>query len=300
MEVSLDPALSELLDPEQSAFDAWGIWDELGDTATFTNPNPENPFEEQPNATAETEGAEDEEESMQMTADEILRLENRRFEASFPEGRRLQQLMQDDIALSSERVYAECEKEYISMFYNPQYQEMNQTVMKNCRVRVENKLQGCCNTVRFKEWGEKSMALKDEIVEGCSGCSVSCEHFYFAQFCDQFFGQACKVKRKPLSDLDFEIIETFCIPQACLNDHDRKGILSFFDIRYRRLRSGWRYNFRENDAELICPDGMMENILIAGGALVFVIFMIFLILFLFKPPAESKKQQSRRREKPAS
>jgi len=221
------------------------------------------------------------------------------YERSFEAGRRLQaQLLQDDIALSEERVYPDCGKEYVGMYFNPNYQEMNRTVMKNCRVRVENKLQGCCDAVRFKEWGENPLATKDEIVDKCSKCEVDCTHYYFAQFCNQFFGQACVVKRQPLSDLDFHILETFCIPNACLNDHDIKGVLSFFDIRYRRVRSGWRYNFKQEGAELICPDGTMETVFIAVGAFVFVIGMILLILFLFKPPAESKKPGARRpREK---
>lgn len=203
---------------------------------------------------------------------------------------------QDNIALAEGRVTTECSKSFVQMYYNKDFQEMNTTVLKNCRVRVENKLQGCCETVRFKEWADKnSEATPKDIVENCaSKCSVNCEHFHFAQFCNAYFGRSCTLSRFPMKDLDFEILETFCIPEDCDNDKDRADVVAYFHLRWLRNRRGWRYNYE--NGELHCDDGSAEKALIAVGAVVAALMAVMLGLFLFKPPAEKKSSSRRPRE----
>lgn len=168
-----------------------------------------------------------------------------------------------------------CRVSFKNMNADKNYMLMNTTMMAYCRVRVENKLAGCCDLLEFQR-GK---------AEGCATtCGVSCEHRPMEQLCNQHFGLACKVKRQPFFEHvpSFEVIETFCTPKDCLNPGDLSSILLHFDVNYKKSRSGWRRDYEH--ALLECPDGLAELIGIVLAVLVGFFGMIALAIFLFKPP----------------
>lgn len=130
------------------------------------------------------------------------------------------------------------------MINNPNWQLMNNSAMRWCRVRLENEMANCCQLADFVTGRG----------EGCTDCMADCVHRHFDDLCNRHFGQACLVERFPF-DLtgapEVQVTESFCVPEACNNRVDRDALLAFYDSEYQDVRVGWLLNY--NKGTLTCP-----------------------------------------------
>merc|ERR1712224_619874 len=97
------------------------------------------------------------------------------------------------------------------MLKDPNWMLMNTTWTKWCRIRTENEMANCCSVADFAEGR----------AEGCSSdCLARCIHPPFDSFCDEHFGKACTVLRKPFyrsGAPGLQVRESFCVPEDCDN-----------------------------------------------------------------------------------
>jgi hypothetical protein len=171
-----------------------------------------------------------------------------------------------------------CSEAFNNMLQDTNYKYMNKTFQQWCRVRVENKLAGCCSLVDFA-------AGK---AEGCANkCKVSCEHRPFEHLCNTWFGTACRVTRAPFYSnvSSFEITETFCLPRDCENDDDKSGFLMHYHIYYLLSRySQWQKDYEHGTLE--CPSNTEMLILMLAGALLGFLGAVWLLIYLRRPPPQ--------------
>eukprot|EP00437_Effrenium_voratum_P015508 CAMPEP_0181443352 /NCGR_PEP_ID=MMETSP1110-20121109/24508_1 /TAXON_ID=174948 /ORGANISM="Symbiodinium sp., Strain CCMP421" /LENGTH=151 /DNA_ID=CAMNT_0023567323 /DNA_START=348 /DNA_END=803 /DNA_ORIENTATION=- len=105
--------------------------------------------------------------------------------------------------------------------------------------------------------------------------------------CDQNFGQACIVKRKPFFRTgapEVEVHETFCVPSDCNNGPDRDALMAWFAAMYVARRDGWHLDYDE--ASLECPSGVVTAIIVTVVIIVCIVACIPISIFLFKAPKE--------------
>lgn len=171
-----------------------------------------------------------------------------------------------------------CSESFNGMLGDTNYRYMNKTFQQWCRVRVENKLAGCCEIVDFAQGKADTCAEK---------CKVSCEHRPFEQLCNTWFGTACKVKRAPFHSnvSTFEITETFCLPKECVNDDDVDSFLMHYHIYYLNQRySQWQKDYEHGTIE--CPQYTELLILIVVSSLVGFFLAVWLLVYLRRPPPQ--------------
>lgn len=170
----------------------------------------------------------------------------------------------------------QCSESFNAMLQDPNYKYMNKTFQQWCRVRVENKIAGCCELVDFAQ-GKADLCV--------AKCQVSCEHRPFEQLCNTWFGTACKVRRAPFytNVSTFEVTETFCLPKEC--QEDKGEFLTHYHIYYESQRySQWQKDYEHG--EMICPDNTEMLVLIVVSSLIGFGLAVWLLVYLRRPPPQ--------------
>merc|ERR1719401_2790353 len=112
---------------------------------------------------------------------------------------------------------------------------MNMTMMKWCRIKVENKMSVCCDNAEFAK-GTADSCKED--------CKADCVHVKMQEMCDKYFGKACTFERKLFANLSgFTVDETFCVPKECDNSNDLKNnaLVLWYHNGYLNRRVGVRW-----------------------------------------------------------
>lgn len=179
------------------------------------------------------------------------------------------------------RVSAECRLSFIAMMNNKDWQFLNDTSTRWCRIKVENKMSVCCTNAEFA----KGKA------DGCKDCQADCVHTKMIGLCSSYFGKACALNRKLFSknNISMRVLETFCVPKTCdnSNDLDNNALVTWYDYAYRnrRLSTYWQLDYSDAD-ELVCPSPAVMIIVVTFLSVVIIIASIPLGIFLFKAPKE--------------
>jgi len=171
----------------------------------------------------------------------------------------------------------QCSTSLEYMLKDPNWLQVNNSMIRWCRLKLENEMASCCELANFE----------DGISEGCSGCMADCQHYGMTNFCQQNFGQACNVKRKPFNKTgapEVEVLETFCVPTDCNNQADKEVLIARFGSQYAGKRNGWHQDY--DSATLECDDGAVGVILTILGVIVGLLAFVPVALFLFKAPKE--------------
>lgn len=174
----------------------------------------------------------------------------------------------------------QCRVSLQNMIYNEDWRFMNNTQMRWCRIRLENRMSTCCNNAEFAKG----------TADGCNNCKADCVHTKMASLCNSHFGKACTLTRKPFSknNISMQVAETFCVPKECDNSEDLSNnlLVKWFDAQYRYERTTlWMYDY--SDAEdLACPSMLIVVILSIIGAIIVGIISIPVGIFLFRAPKE--------------
>lgn len=162
-----------------------------------------------------------------------------------------------------------------AMLADTNYQRMNETFTRWCRVKLESDMALCCSDVADFERGYG---------EGCQGgCMAQCLHHQYKHFCNEWFGTACVVTRVPFSDVDiFQVEETFCVPNDCLNGNDQNGLMTWYSASYESLRAGWHEDYTA--ATLSCPSPV--GTVLTAFAIIFLVlgFCFLTYWFVFRAP----------------
>lgn len=179
------------------------------------------------------------------------------------------------------RVSAECRLSFIAMMNNKDWQFLNDTSTRWCRIKVENKMSVCCKNAEFAKGKADS----------CSDCKADCVHTKMAGLCASYFGKACNLNRKLFgkNNISMMVLETFCVPKTCdnSNDLDNNALVTWYDYAYRnrRLSTYWQLDY--SDAKpLECPSPAVMIIVITFLSVVVIILSIPIGIFLFKAPKE--------------
>jgi len=171
----------------------------------------------------------------------------------------------------------QCREDLDDMLRDPNWGYVNNSATRWCRLRLENEMAGCCRVANFAE-GKG---------EDCSDCVANCLHQNMITLCNQNFGQACIVKRKPFfrtGAADVEVQETFCVPTGCNNGADRDALIAWYAAIYVGSRNGWHLDYDE--AVLECPSGVVTAIIVTVVVIVCIVACIPISIFLFKAPKE--------------
>jgi len=188
---------------------------------------------------------------------------------------------------SGQTTSGRCREELDSMLLDTNHQLLYSRSSRWCRVRLENQMAHCCAVSNFPQG----------TAEGCDAslCTADCRHNHMAVVCSQF-GKACNVRRNPftrsgpfasvrLSDGPMlEVLETFCVPNACNNGPDREALMQWYDVRYRAQRTGWQANYGQ--AALECGNDIMLIIFVTILVIVLCIGCVPVSLFVFVAPKE--------------
>ncbi|CAE7665212.1 unnamed protein product [Symbiodinium sp. CCMP2456] len=94
----------------------------------------------------------------------------------------------------------QCRIDLEDMLRDPNWDYVNNSATRWCRLRLENEMAGCCRVANFAE-GKG---------EDCSNCVANCLHQNMVTLCNQNFGQACIVKRKPFFRTGAPDVEAWC------------------------------------------------------------------------------------------
>jgi len=182
---------------------------------------------------------------------------------------------------------SQCMDELDHMVNDENYQFVYRKASRWCRVRLENRMAHCCALMDFPKG----------TADGCdpSSCSADCRHTKMQEVCP-IFGRYCNVRRNPFvqtgpydgtrdSDAPMvEVLETFCVPDACDNGPDRDALMQWYSVRYRAERSGWQANY--DQATLECDSGVLTIMLVTGACIVFVVCIAPACFFLCVAPRE--------------
>lgn len=139
----------------------------------------------------------------------------------------------------------DCRSSLDAMTKDINWQTANTTFTRWCRVKAENVMARCCNVADFAKGRG----------EGCNDCAVNCVHAPFINLCNDHFGTACTIKRKPFyrsGAPELEISETFCVPEECNNHYDRAALMPWYSATYKPRRAGWHRDYDES-SEPDCP-----------------------------------------------
>lgn len=171
----------------------------------------------------------------------------------------------------------QCRNSLVEMLRDPNWMHVNNSQTRWCRLRLENTMATCCRIANFA----------DGKGEDCSGCTALCLHQNMITLCNQHFGQACVVRRKPFFKTgapDVEVHETFCVPQECNNGPDRDALISRYGASFATDRFGWHLDY--NEAVLECPSGVIGPIIVTVVVIACILLCIPISIFLFKAPKE--------------
>jgi len=174
----------------------------------------------------------------------------------------------------------QCSTSLEFMLKDTNWLQVNNSMIRWCRLKLENEMARCCSLANFE----------DGISEGCSGCEAKCQHYGMQNLCQQHFGQACTVRRKPFNKTgspDVEVMETFCVPADCNNQADKEVLIARFGSQYAGKRYGWHEDY--DSATLECDDGIIAAMLTTLAVIVGLGCMLPVAWFLFKAPKESGK-----------
>ncbi|CAE7320810.1 unnamed protein product [Symbiodinium sp. KB8] len=94
----------------------------------------------------------------------------------------------------------QCRIDLEDMLRDPNWDYVNNSATRWCRLRLENEMASCCRVANFAE-GKG---------EDCSNCVANCLHQNMITLCNQNFGQACIVKRKPFFRTGAPDVEAWC------------------------------------------------------------------------------------------
>lgn len=174
----------------------------------------------------------------------------------------------------------QCRVSLQNMLYNKDWEFMNNTMMRWCRIKLENKMSACCSNAEFAKGKADS----------CSDCIADCVHTKMRDMCNTHFGKACTLTRKPFdkNNVSMKVTETFCVPKDCYNseDLDNNLIVKWYDAQYRRDRMAlWLYDYGASE-DLKCPSMVVAITLGVIGSIFVIIISIPVGLFLFKAPKE--------------
>lgn len=143
---------------------------------------------------------------------------------------------------------APCRASLEAMVNDTSYQNMNNSLIRWCRLRLENTMANCCELADFVTGRG----------EGCVDCMADCKHRHFEALCTKSFGKACTVQRFPFPEAapQLELQESFCVPEACNNAVDKEALLAFYHSQFEDLRVGWHKDY--NKGTLTCPSNALE------------------------------------------
>lgn len=177
--------------------------------------------------------------------------------------------------LAEATVSQSCGLSLDAMLADTNWQRMNDTFTRWCRIKLESDFASCCSELADFERGYG---------EGCQAdCLAECLHYQYAQFCNEWFGTACVVNRVPAPDVNsFHVEETFCVPKDCMNGADQDGLMTWYSASYESLRAGWHEDYLQ--ATLSCPSvaGMVMTIFAIIFLIVIGLFLIY--WFVFRAP----------------
>lgn len=184
------------------------------------------------------------------------------------------------IASAAFSTTTQCRVSLQNMLYNEDWRFVNDTMMRWCRIRTENRMSTCCENSEFA----KGMA------DSCSDCTAKCVFVKMQEICNSHFGKACTLTRRPFSknNVTMAVSETFCVPKDCDNSEDLKNnlLVKWYDAQYRyERRQLWMYDYSDAD-DLACPTATGTIIISIIGGCVAVIIGIPVSIFLFKAPKE--------------
>lgn len=173
-----------------------------------------------------------------------------------------------------------CRVSLQNMLNNEDWRFMNDTMMRWCRIRLENRMSTCCSNAEFA----KGMA------DSCSDCVADCVFSKMQGLCDAHFGKACTLTRKPFSknNISMGVTETFCVPKDCDNAEDLKNnlLVKWFDAQYKSVRKqGWMYDYSDS-LDLDCPTMTVTIIVSVIAGIIIILLMVPVAVFLFKAPKE--------------
>jgi len=172
----------------------------------------------------------------------------------------------------------QCRQSLDGMLKDAQWKYVNNSATRWCRLILENEMSRCCTLSDFAN-GK---------AEGCKACSANCQHANMDTLCNDWFGQACTVRRKPFFSSGaeaVEVIESFCVPKACAEvQADVDSLIRFFSALYVGRRNGWHLDY--DQATLECPSATVQGIITACFVIIILLACIPVGVILFKAPKE--------------
>jgi len=148
-----------------------------------------------------------------------------------------------------------------------------------CSVRSQNRLATCCET----------LDLNNMLADGCTdACKTKCLFDDYEEFCEgsqrfSFPRIACTVSRRPMKDQigDFQLEESFCIPESCNTDADLAGIMEHYHTAGKFEQAMGDYQ----DAVIVCPSNTAELVMIILIVVFSVGALAALLVYLCRIPA---------------
>jgi len=181
---------------------------------------------------------------------------------------------------------AGCRTALNSMLEDSNWRFMNNSLVRWCRMRLENEMARCCTIADFANGRG----------QGCGDCLADCVHQHFDDLCNKEFGKACVVVRKPFAATslivdgreqgtpDLVVRESFCVPRACDNNADKDALIPWYGTLYVSLLNGWHGDYDE--ATLECPSNVMTVLLLVIAGLVLFAAAVPISIMLFTAPKE--------------
>lgn len=163
---------------------------------------------------------------------------------------------------------------------------------KFCRLRIENKLTACCETLVFSDDPPTAVDCRPS-------CETQCKFAEYEETCEVHLGgEACIVTRYPFMETipGFKLEEYFCLPQTCKNDADLAGIMEHYAYSWQEGREeAWRKDYSE--ASVSCDDGfygtgLNQWVFFTIFTLALVLAISFCLVYLMYVPPSLRKAQT--------
>lgn len=189
-------------------------------------------------------------------------------------------------ALFAQGAYAlsdACREEFARIQTHPEYAKATVKFYKYCRLRIENKLTACCNSIDF---------VNEQATECRPTCETQCQFHEYWETCQTHLGgQACVVERKPFKDNipSFTLKEYFCLPQECLNDADKDSIMEHYAYSWQEGREGWRKDY--GDSSIQCEEGSYWSYLFMIALISCCALVGMCVTYVAYVPPSLRKQQ---------
>jgi len=181
-----------------------------------------------------------------------------------------------------------CRQALEAMLTNENWNFVNNSFTKWCRIKAENEMARCCRVADFElgrgeECGITAMSGTPQETE----CFTQCHHQGMIDLCHSYFGKACAVDRRVYSGVDLRVSETFCVPEACDNGSDRESLMNWYSTLYAGRLNGWHAYW--DDATLNCPSAAIAATLWTICAIVLSVVFLIICYFLLVAPKEGGK-----------